>query len=152
MPSLVLALVLAQTYPDPVTNVGVSIGGPSSVTLTWTLPADPTVVGVTIYRERLDAWDDDFVFVLAGLQTTFTDNTAYADQSFRYWIHTRDAQGDLSAGAWVEVIGYGDFDDDDDHWDLICWASTAARPGPAPWLLVAAILGLLRSFRRAPHA
>ncbi len=140
---LLLAPLLLLYHPADVTGVGAQILSDDSVRLYWTLPNDASVTGVTIFRERIDGDDDIYRFELQGLQTSYTDGGTSVTRSYRYWIHTRDAQGDLSDGVWVEVIGEGDYyDDDDDDWELWCWARSAASPGvPASWL--AAVFGLL---------
>lgn len=143
MRTLILAPLLLLYHPADVTGIGAEILSDDSVRLSWTLPNDASVTGVTIFRERIDGDDEIYRFELQGLQTSYTDGTGSVTRSYRYWIHTRDAQGDLSDGVWVEVIGEGDDDDDDDdHWELWCWARSSTSPGGrASWL--AAALGLL---------
>ena len=149
MRTLLLAPLLLLYHPADVTGVGAEINADDSVRLTWTLPSDASVVGVTIFRERIDGDDDIYRYELQGLQTSYTDSTAFVTRSYRYWIHTRDAQGDLSDGVWVEIIGEGDDDDDDDHWDVFCWASAgSAHHGPASWLGAALALLILLAVRR----
>ena len=148
MRTLLLAPLLLLYHPADVTGIGAEILSDDSVRLTWTLPNDASVTGVTIFRERIDGDDDIYRFELQGLQTSYTDGSGLVTRSYRYWIHTRDAQGDLSDGVWVEVIGEGD-DDDDDDWEFWCWArSAAARDGLASWAAAAFALLLLLAARR----
>ncbi len=134
------ALLLALFHPDPVDNIDAVINADGSVTISWTLPADPSVVGLTIYRDNLDDGDTT-IFEIVGLTTSFTDSSASHHDDYRYWIHTRDAQGDLSDGVFVEV-----FDGDDDgHWTCSTWG---AAGGVSPWLSALAGALLLLSLRR----
>jgi hypothetical protein len=129
-----LAALLMLYYPADVTNVGASFPSDSSVLLSWNLPNDPSVVGVTIFRERI--FDNDRVvyrFELQGLQTSYLDSSVLSTRSYRYWIHTRDAQDDLSNGVWVEIIG--EDDEDEHHW--YCLAGSA--PPPSSWPLWAGL-------------
>lgn len=123
-------LALTLFHPEDVDHIDAFIGADSSVNLSWTLPPDPSVVGLTIFRDNLDNGDTT-VFQIVGLTTSFVDTGADPDDDFRYWIHTRDAQGDLSDGVFVEVFE----SHDDDHWS--CSSGTAAGPG-----LGSALLGL----------
>lgn len=152
MRTLLLAPLLLLYHPADVTGIGAEILLDGSVRLSWTLPYDASVTGVTIFRERLDGDDNIYRYELQGLQTSYTDGTGSATRSYRYWIHTRDAQGDLSDGVWVEVIGEGDYyddDDDDEYWEFWCWArSAAARGGLSSWLAAAFGLLLLLAARR----
>ena len=120
-------------HPDPVQSLAVVRNIDGSITLSWTLPPDPSVVGVTIDRERLDGYDLD-VFVIVGLASDFTDTTAHSDRSYRYTVATRDAVGNLSAPVWVEV---GDHHDRHNHGSFWCTSSIGA--GSAPWTLPASI-------------
>lgn len=133
-------LVLALYHPAPVDHIGAAINADGSITLSWTLPADPSVVGITIFRDNLDDGDTTR-FEIVGLTTSFTDSSASHHDDYRYWVHTRDAQGDLSEGVFVEV-----FDDDDDgHWTCSTWAGA----GPvSPWIPALAGALLLLSLRR----
>lgn len=103
MKSLALLLILAP--PDPVTSIGAVINSDQTLTISWTLPADPSVVGVTIIRDRLDLFEANAVVTLVGAATSYTDTTALVNASYRYWVYTRNAGGELSTGAFVEVIG-----------------------------------------------
>lgn len=133
-------LALALFHPDPVDNIDAVINADGSVTISWTLPADPSVVGLTIYRDNLDDGDTT-IFEIVGLTTSFTDSSASHHDDYRYWIHTRDAQGDLSDGVFVEV-----FDDDPDgHWTCSAWAGAG---GASPWIPALAGALLLLSLRR----
>jgi MYXO-CTERM domain-containing protein len=130
-----LALAAALLYhPAPVQSLGLVFNSSGSVTLQWTLPSDPSVVGVTIFRDNLHS-GDTVEFVLSGSPTSFTDSALAPDDSYRYWVHTRDAQGDLSDGVYVEVWG-------DDHGHSDWWCVVTSVPGsPAPWIpLAAAVL------------
>ncbi len=136
------ALVLALFHPEPVDHIDAVINADGSVTISWTLPADPSVVGLTIFRDNLDDGDTT-IFKIIGLTTSFTDSSASHHDDYRYWVHTRDAQGDLSDGVFVEVF---DDDHDDGHWTCSAWA---AAGGGASWLpALAGVLLLLR--RRRP--
>jgi hypothetical protein len=76
-----LTLFLLAALPDPVTSIGATINPDNSVTITWTLPADPSVVGVTIIRDRLDVFEGNVVFTLNGAPVSFTDTTALVQAS-----------------------------------------------------------------------
>src|SRR5678816_2495468 len=101
-----VALLLALSGPAPVVAVGATPNNDGSVTVFWTLPADPTVVGITVFRERLDVFEPVLELTL-GLDTSLTDFNTVVTGDYRYWVHTRDAAGRLSDGAFVEVIGSG---------------------------------------------
>jgi len=134
--SLALALLF---HPAPVTSVTVAVNPDDSVTLGWSLPADPSVVGVTIFRDHLGS-SATVIFELWGSPTSFTDFSPDPHESYRYWIHTRDAQGDLSDGVWVEVFGDHHPHGHSEWW---CYATGAAGARP-PWaaLTLAGLLGL----------
>ncbi len=144
------ALVLALVHPLPVTTLDAIANFDGSVSLFWTLPADPSVVGVTVFRERLDVFEPEISFVL-GLDTTLTDFSTSISGAYRYWVHTRDRFGNLSVGVFVEVfptaqpVVFVDDDfDDADAW-FVCWASSAA--GLSPWpaaVLIFSLAALLR--------
>ena len=131
---LVCGATPAHPHPDPVQSLGVVRNIDGSITLNWGLPPDPSVVGLTIDRERLDRYDLD-IFEIVGLASNFTDTTAHSDRSYRYTVYTRDAFGNLSIPLWVEA-----WDDDHHghHGRVSCHSSIGA--GSAPWSLVAAIL------------
>jgi len=57
-----VALVLLLTPPLPVTSIGAAINPDDSVTIRWTLPDDPSVIGVTVIRDRLDDFDTNAVY------------------------------------------------------------------------------------------
>lgn len=101
----VVALVLLLAPPLPVTSIGAVINPDDSVTISWTLPVDPSVVGVTIIRDRLDVFEINAVYTLTGTPTSDTDATALVSGSYRYWVYTRNGGGELSTGAFAEVIG-----------------------------------------------
>jgi len=138
------ALVLALIHPLPVATVDAIANPDGSVTLFWTLPADPSVVGVTVFRERLDLFEPEIAFTL-GLDTTLTDFSPSINGTYRYWVHTRDRFGNLSVGVFVEVFPTAQpvvFVDDtasSDAW-FVCWASAA--PAPSLWPAVALIFSL----------
>jgi hypothetical protein len=138
------ALVLALVHPLPVTTVDAFADSDGSVSLFWTLPADPEVVGVTVFRERLDLFEPEIVFTL-GLDTTLTDFSTSINGTYRYGVHTRDRFGNLSIAVFVEVFPVAQsvvFVDDttsSDAW-FVCWASTA--PSPSLWPAVALIFSL----------
>ncbi len=128
-------LALLLTHPPPVTSINGVVNVDGSVTISWTLPAAPSVVGVTVYRDDLEG-GSDVIFELVGLSTSFTDASAPVHHSLRYWVHTRNAIGELSTGAFVEVIDADGLRGDD--WEC---HSSAAAPRPALWpLLLAAAL------------
>jgi hypothetical protein len=136
-------LVAALFHPPPVDHIHARINADESVTVSWTLPIDPTVVGVTIFRENLDHGTTTIVEL--GMVTSYTDTTAEIHDDYRYWVHTRDAEGDLSTGAFVEV-----FDDphDDDGGSWACWVWGVAGSGPPSPGLLAAGLALALMLRR----
>src|SRR5262245_52566461 len=122
------ALVLALVHPLPVTTLDAIANPDGSVTLFWTLPADPSVVGVTVFRERLDIIEPEIVFTL-GFDTTLTDFSTSINGTYRYWVHTRDRFGNLSVGVFVEVFPVAQpvvsvDTTSSDSW-IVCWASTA---------------------------
>ncbi|HEX7901390.1 MAG TPA: hypothetical protein VF950_26765 [Planctomycetota bacterium] len=127
-------LALALFHPEDVDHIDAFIGADDSVNLSWTLPSDSSVVGLTIFRDNLDNGDTT-IFQIMGLTTSFVDTGASSSHDYRYWIHTRDAEGDLSDGVFVEV-----FEDDGDHGHWTC--SSTAGGGVSPWigLLGAALL------------
>ncbi len=129
-----LSFALAVLFhPLPVTSLSAFVNADHSVTLDWTLPADPTVVGITIFRDRLDS-GETVVYVIDGAVGTYTDVTAIPHEGYRYWVHTRDAEGDLSEGVWVQV-GSGSCDCDGSDWWCVV---TSVSSAPAPWSLLAA--------------
>ena len=133
-------LLLAMAVPAPVDNIDAVVNADGSLTLSWTLPADPSVVGLTIYRDNLDDGDTT-IFQIIGLTTSYTDGSASHHDDYRYWIHTRDAQGNLSNGVFVEV-----FDGDaDGHWTCSTWGLAG---GPSPWLGALGSVLILLALRR----
>ena len=141
-----VALVLALAAPAPVQTIGASPNADGSVTLFWTLPPDPTLVGVTVFRERLDLFEPVLEFTL-GLDTALTDFSTVITGDYRYWVHTRNALGQLSEGAFVEVIGSGAGTEsvafvstESGFW---CWAAAAPSASLGPLALAAALLALL---------
>jgi hypothetical protein len=136
-----LALLLALSVPAPVLTVGATPNHDGSVTVFWTLPADPAVTGVTVFRERLDVFEPVVEFTL-GLDTSLTDFNTVVTGHYRYGVHTRDDAGRLSDGAFVEVIGSGHgsgsvavVSTSSGFW---CWASAA--PAGSAWPLSVALL------------
>jgi hypothetical protein len=144
-----VALFLALVAPAPVTSLGAVPNVDGSVTLFWTLPPDPSVVGITVFRERLDFFEPLIEFTL-GRDTEMTDFSTDVTGDYRYWVHTRDHVGRLSDPAFVEVIGSGSGSDgtvfvssDSGFW---CWAAAGAEA--SLWPLGAAVVLLALSFRR----
>lgn len=135
------ALALALFHPDPVEDIDAVLHADGSLTISWTLPADSSVTGLTIFRDNLDEGDTT-IFEIVGVTSSYTDTTADPDDDYRYWVHTRDAQGDLSEGVYVEVFGDGD----DGHGFWTC-SSSIAPPG-SPWTFLLAAGALLVAFRR----
>lgn len=136
------ALVLALFHPADVDQLDAFIGGDASVNISWTLPNDSSVVGLTIFRDNLEDGDTTR-FEIVGLTTSFVDTGADPDDDYRYWIHTRDGEGDLSAGVFVEV-----FTRDGDrggHWT--CSSGTARGLPSSLAFLAAALLAVLRRGR-----
>ena len=134
-------LALALFHPEDVDNIDAFIDTDGSVHLSWTLPSDSSVVGLTIFRDNLDDGDTT-IFQLTGLSTFFVDTSASHHDDYRYWIHTRDAQGDLSDGVFVEV-----FDDRGGHGHWSC--SSTAAGGASRWLGLLGGALLLLALRRA---
>ncbi|MFN3486233.1 MAG: hypothetical protein ACK44W_12225 [Planctomycetota bacterium] len=127
----VAATMLVLAPPSPVTSIGGDRNPDGSITVVWTLPSDPSVVGVTIERERLDGPDNLVIFEILSPATAFTDGTARRDRSYRYWVFTRNAQGELSlTAAFLEVIAAEDLDDGLDFWE--CHVSSAAQSRGVP--------------------
>lgn len=137
-------LALALFHPEDVDHLDAFIQSDGAVNISWTLPADPSVVGLTIFRDRLDN-GDTVRFELVGLTTSFVDSGASDDRDYRYWIHTRDAQGDLSDGVFVEV--FDDHDHDHGHGYWTC-STTVATPDVAPGLALLAVLLAFAALRR----
>jgi len=143
-----VALVLALAAPAPVTTIGATPNPNGSVTLFWTLPTDPDVVGVTVFRDRLDVAEATFQVDL-GLDTAFTDFGTVLSGTYRYSVHTRNAAGILSVGKIVEVFPSGGTStfvtSSGSTW--ACWA--AASVESALWPLALSIVLLACSFRKA---
>ena len=138
-------LAAALVAPPPVDHIHARINADESVTISWTLPIDPGVVGVTIFRDNLD--HGGTVTLELGPVTAYTDTTAEIHDDYRYWVHTRDVQGHLSSGVFVEVF---DESHDDSGGSWTCWAWGVAASGPpSPGLLVVG-LGLAFALRRRP--
>jgi hypothetical protein len=133
----VLLIALTLSHPPPVTTLGAIVNPDGSITINWSLPADPSIVGVTLFR---DHWNGvaDVVFEIVGISESFTDAGADPDRSYRYWIHTRNAGGELSVGAFVDVIG--------DH-DSNARCQATAIPSRAPWPMFLAGLAILTRAR-----
>jgi len=74
-------LLLFLSPPDPVTSIGATINADTSMTISWSLPADPSVVRVTIIRDRLDVLEGNAVFTLNGAPVSYTDTTATPGES-----------------------------------------------------------------------
>jgi hypothetical protein len=147
------ALLLALVLPPPVTTIGAFFNSDGSVTVTWTLPADPSIVGATVVRQRLDLFEPDFVIEL-GLNSSFTDFSTVLTGSYRYWVHTRNAHGDLSVGVFADVFsGAAVFvDTTSSSSSFVCWVGSS--PGPswgAAALAAALLLALQAGTRRRPR-
>jgi hypothetical protein len=136
------ALVLALLQPLPVTSAVVFGNADGSVTLTWVLPDDPAVAGVTVIRQRLDVVEPDADFDL-GLSSSFTDFNTVGGASYRYGIYDRNALGERSDAVFVQIVapvpvvfvntttsGSG----------FICVASAGGQASLWPVLLAAALL------------
>lgn len=137
------ALLLALVPPLPVTTIGAIANPDGSVTVFWTLPADPSVVGVTVFRDRLDLFEPTVEFVL-GPDTSLTDFSTVITGSYRYRVHTRNAFGELSFGVFAEVLSGSEVvfvEDTSESW-IVCWASSMPRPSLLPAGLAAALLAL----------
>ena len=138
-----LLLGAASTHPLPVASIGGLWNSNGTITINWTLPADPSVTGIRIFRERLDRFDE-VIFEIVGLATSYTDTQAHFDASYRYWVQTRNGSGQLSDAVYIEFLDDDSFGDS--HWS--CWASAANGPAP-PWpFLLAGALGLAFMRRR----
>ncbi len=147
MRALIVALLApvllgsARTHPQPVSSIGGLWNSNGTITINWTLPADPSVTGIRIFRERLDRFDE-LIFDIGGLTTSYTDTSAHFEASYRYWVQTKSASGQLSDAVYIEFL------DDDDESHLSCWASAANGPAPAWPFLLAGALGLAFLRRR----
>ncbi|MDR3673345.1 MAG: M28 family peptidase [Holophaga sp.] len=91
---LVTGLRQLACAPAGPQNVGLSGGGTSDAKLWWTLPQDPRIVSVVIYRRRADGvqWQQTHVIPKAEsivLPGVGTDNDVFA-------VATMDAQGNES--------------------------------------------------------
>jgi len=133
----IAALLLALTAPQPVTSLGAVRSSDGTVTLTWTLPADPSVTRLTVIRDRLDAWEET-TFEIGGPATSLDDVTARADESYRYFVYTRNAAGEWSGGVFIEVVNPDDFDDH--SWECHAEGSIGAGPSGVPLVLAALAL------------
>jgi hypothetical protein len=143
-----VALLLALVVPAPVTAIGATSNTDGSVTIFWTLPADPSVVGVTVFRERLDLLEPIFRIDL-GLDSSFTDFSTDINGAYRYAVQTRDFSGDLSAALFVEVFpaGLTAFDDSSGA-SWVCVSGTVSAES-ALWPLALSLVLLAFSFRKA---
>ena len=143
-----LAALIALSHPDPVTSLGVARHPDGTVSLSWTLPPDPSIVGVTIFRYRLR--DGDLViFEIIGLTSGYDDTSARASQSYDYWVHTRGASGFESIGVVVTSFALVD----DHHTHVDCYASVSAPGDGLPFgvagiILAATLLPRRRLSRR----
>jgi hypothetical protein len=137
MKSLLWLLLLVP--PAPVLSIGAQINADQSFTIHWILPADPTVIGVTIIRERLDFFEPTVVFTLAAV-SDYTDATGLLDADYRYWVYTRNAGGELSTGAFVDLIGFQDHA----HSTTAFWCFGGASVPSSTWpLWLGAALAIL---------
>lgn len=150
----ILALILftpllagsVRVRPLPVTSIGGLWNADGTITVNWTLPADPTITGIRIFRERLDRFDEVF-FDIVGLATSYTDTLAHFDASYRYWVQTKNAGGELSDAVFIEFLDSGSHGHS--HWT--CWASVSGGPGGGLALALAGLLLLAvagRGWRR----
>jgi hypothetical protein len=148
------ALVLALVHPLPVTTVDAIVNFDGSVTIFWTLPADPSVAGVTVVRERLDVIEPEVQFTL-GLDTSLTDFGLVINGAYRYWVYTRDEFGNLSVGVFVEVFPTVDpvfVDTTSSGAWFVCSGSVAAGSSLWPLGLAVALISSLAALRRARWA
>ena len=127
----------------PVTNLDASVSG-STIILSWTLPADPTVAGVRIYRQEYDS-GNLLIFDVPGTPTTYADNTSVFGEDYLYTVYVVDNVGALSIGNSISVF-LGDGDCDDGCWS--CWMGTASRTPPGPVLGFAGLAALAFALRR----
>lgn len=133
------ALLLALYHPQDVIDLTAFRETDGTVLLDWTLPADPTVEEVWIYRYEWNDWDV-VLFRITGPGVSFEDDSALPGRSYRYWVHTVDAEGDLSDGVYIDVFSlFGDDDDHHHHGTVWCWTSTAASL-PPPWAPAAGLI------------
>jgi hypothetical protein len=147
MPMRIVALLLLLPPPAAITSIGVLINPDTSVTISWALPVDPSVVGVTIIRDRLDVFETNAVFTLTGAPVTYTDTTALVHASYRYWVYTRNSGGELSTGAFAEVFGAppgGYYVGSSSSW----WCYGAASGGASPLSFLLGAVALLVLLRR----
>ncbi len=144
------ALWLALIVPLPVTSLVAFVNSDGSVTLSWVLPDDSTLTGVTVLRQRLDVVEPDVTFDL-GLDRSFTDFSTIVAASYRYRVQTRNGLGDLSVGVFVDVFisqpvvfvntaASGGW--------IFCSASVQGEPSLLPIVLTAALVTLLCGGRR----
>ena len=143
---LYLVLLLGIPNPERVTTVGVGRYPDGTVRLNWTLPADPSIVGVTLYRYRFR--DNELViFEIQGLTDGYDDVSAQADESYDYWVHTRDTSGLNSIGRVVTTFQT----EGDGHSEFYCTASLPTDPGRGaiPFVVGGVLLALFAWPRRA---
>jgi hypothetical protein len=135
----IFLLMLTLSHPPPVTTLGAIVNPDGSITINWTLPADPSIVGVTLFR---DHWNGaaDVIFEIVGISGSFTDTGGDPDRSYRYWVHTRNAAGELSVGAFVEIFGEEDS-------QARCQATAIPSCAPWPMLLAGLVILTLARFR-----
>ena len=133
---LLLAGLIAHHGPDPTSGLYAVREADGTVTLNWVLPADPTIVGVTIDRFRIDDHHHDLdIIEIVGLTETYHDTSARADRGYQYWVYTRDGTGRVSVGFAVDVYS---LDDDDSHsyGSFDCHGAISGRRLPAVFLAV----------------
>jgi hypothetical protein len=116
------ALVLALVLPAPVLSVGAVPNADGSVTIFWTLPADPTVVGVTIFRER---WMSSSRSSSTSAWTPVHRLQHGLHRQLPVLVHTRDASRSGRRPSWRCFHGR------DDHVRVVHRTDSGAGP-PRP--------------------
>lgn len=146
---LLASLLAGLSHPPPVQSLDGFRNADGTITLQWTLPPDPSVLGITIDRE--DLGDHDLtIFELTAPASSFHDGGARPGHSYRYWVYTRNSAGQLSQGAFIEFFDGDHFE----HGHFSCHSSAAGPPAPAgaaaTLALAAALLGRRRRGTSGP--